>query len=105
MFAAEFELADRTDRRRSVRAPVSFDSKVGRGGLGRALCKVIHLTAHGARLQTYTGLQRGSSIWLTLPAIGYVVADVIWSDDFIAGCEFHTPLTMGQYETVLAFDA
>lgn len=98
MFAAEFEPADMNGRRRSPRAPVSFDARVGQGGLGRTLCKVVDLSIHGARLSTYSALKRGSTIWLTLPEIGPVAADVMWADDFTAGCQFKAPLDLAAFE-------
>jgi hypothetical protein len=97
MFAAEFEPAQRGTRRRSPRAPVSLDAHLGRGGLERALCKVVDVSIHGCRLQTYTAMKKGSTIWLTLPRIGQVVADVMWADDFTAGCQFQKPLTERQF--------
>ncbi len=99
MFAAEFEPAISQGRRRSMRAPVSLDAHIGKAA--RTLCKVVDLSIHGARLQTYSALRRGSNIWLTLPHIGQVVAEVMWADDFVAGCQFHTPLTPDIFETVL----
>lgn len=92
MFAAEIEPAFADGRRRSPRKPVSLESDIGLGGLGRALCKVVDLSLHGARLQTYTALKRGACIWLTLPGLGQVAADVMWADDFTAGCQFRFPL-------------
>lgn len=105
MFAAEFEPADPDGRRRSARAPVSVDAAWDRGGLGRALCKVVDVSLHGVKLQTYTALKRGSVIWLTLPGIGTHVADVMWADDFRAGCQFHHPLTDDQRDALLEHDA
>ena len=99
MFAAEFEPAISEGRRRSIRAPVSLDAQIGKAA--RTLCKVVDLSIHGARLQTYSALKRGSSIWLTLPHIGQVVADVMWADDFVAGCEFQIPLTPDIFDIVL----
>jgi hypothetical protein len=95
MFAAEFEPALRDYRRRAARAPVSLDAspdEEGPGGLARALCKVIEVSIHGCKLQTYSALRRGAAIWLNLPGLGRVTADVIWADDFAAGCQFHAPL-------------
>ena len=97
MFAAEFEPAVITNRRRSPRAPVSLDAKLGRGGLGRALCKVVDLSIHGAKLQTYSAIKAGSTIWLTLPGLAPVAADVRWSDDYAAGCQFREPLGEDQF--------
>ena len=101
MFAAEFEPAITTNRRRTPRAPVSLDAKLGNGGLGRALCKVVDLSVQGARLQTYSELQPGSTIWLTLPGLAPVAADVRWADDFVAGCQFREPLNAAQFEVLV----
>src|SRR5437868_15245220 len=99
-FAAEFEPAIGLGRRRSVRAPVSLDAKIGRGGLDRALCKVIDLSQHGARLQTYSSLRAGTMIWLALPKVGHHAAKVVWADDFEAGLQFEIPLTSEAFEAL-----
>ena len=102
MFAAEFEPAVTTTRRRSPRASVALDARLGKTGLDRTLCKVVDLSAHGARLQTYSSLRRGTTIWLTLPGQGAVAADVMWADEFMAGCHFREALTVGQFEALVA---
>ena len=102
MFAAEFEPAEQNGRRRSPRAPVSFDARMGQGGIGRTLCKVVDLSLHGVRLHTYSALKRGTTIWLTLPMIGPVAADVMWADDYVAGCQFRTPLKPDAFERLAA---
>lgn len=100
-FAAEFEPAV-LGRRRSPRAPVSLDAKVGRGGLDRALCKVVDLSMHGAKIETYSALRRDSVIWLTLPVIGHWAARVAWASDFEAGLEFQIPLSEDEFERLTA---
>lgn len=105
MFAAEFEPAESNGRRRSPRAPVSLDAGIGRAGIGRgeldrAFCKVVDLSRHGARLQTYTALKCGSMIWLTLPRAGQVAATIMWADDFTAGCQFVEPLDRDAFDLV-----
>ena len=101
-FAAEFEPAESLGRRRSPRAPVSLDAKIGRGGLDRALCKVTDLSLLGARLQTYSELRAGVMIWLALPKVGHVAAKVVWANDFEAGLQFQTPLTTEAFEILTA---
>ena len=101
LFNAEYEPAE-LGRRRSPRAPVSLDARIGRGGLDRTLCKVTDLSVHGARIQTYSGLKKGAVIWLTLPRIGQVAATVRWADDFEAGCEFQLPLDQAAFESLSA---
>ena len=100
MFAAEFEPAV-IDRRRVPRAPVSLDARVGKGGLDRALCKVVDLSVQGARLQTYSAMRKGTTIWLTLPGLAPVAADVIWADDYLAGCQFREPLAAEVFEALV----
>ena len=96
MFAAEYEPAAHGHRRRAARAPVSVAARLAaeeaRAPVSRTLCRVADITVHGCKLQTYTALRRGSAIWLTLPGVGAVEAEVIWADDFNAGCVFHDPL-------------
>ncbi|WCM28883.1 PilZ domain-containing protein [Sphingomonas sp. QA11] len=101
MFAAEFEPAMSNGRRRSPRAPVSLDARIGRGGFDRALCKVTDVSLHGARLHTYSSLRKGSMIWLTLPRLGQVAATIMWADDFEAGCQFQHPLDDGDFATLV----
>jgi hypothetical protein len=101
-FAAEFEPAESLGRRRTPRAPVSLDAKVGRGGLDRTLCRVTDLSINGARLQTYSELRAGMMIWLTLPSVGQCSARVIWAHDFEAGLEFQTPLAPEEFDILTA---
>lgn len=100
-FAAEFEPAV-LGRRRAPRAPVSLDAKVGRGGLDRALCKVVDLSPHGAKIETFSALRRDSMIWLTLPHVGHWAARVIWASDFEAGLEFQIALSEDEFEKLAA---
>ncbi|AXJ96401.1 MULTISPECIES: PilZ domain-containing protein [unclassified Sphingomonas] len=100
MFAAEYEDAESNGRRRSPRAPVSLDAQIGKAA--RTLCRVVDISIHGARLQTYSALKRGSVIWLTLPEAGSIAADVMWADDFVAGCQFQKPLDPEVFDRLVA---
>ena len=105
MIAAEFEPAQKPDRRRSPRAPTSLDAKIGRGGLDRALCKVTNVSLHGAKLHTYSPMKKGSMIWLTLPRIGQVIATIVWADEFEAGCQFAEPLDDAAFAALVGANA
>jgi len=100
-FTAEFEPAV-LGRRRSMRAPVSLDAKVGRGGLDRALCRVVDLSLHGAKIETFSALRRDSMIWLTLPHVGHWAARVAWATDFEAGLEFQIALSEDEFDKLAA---
>jgi len=102
MIAAEYEPAQSDGRRRSPRAPVSLDAKIGRGGLDRTLCKITDLSLHGARLHTYSPLKAGSMIWLTLPKLGQISATIMWAEDYVAGCQFHRPLDDTAFDSLAA---
>ena len=104
MFAAEFQPAEVNGRRRSPRSTVSLDARIGGSGFDRTLCRVVDLSAHGARLQTYSDLKPGSTIWLTLPQIGPVAARIVWSEDFVAGCQFEIPLTEEAFTLLVGGD-
>lgn len=105
MFAAEFEpaIVIRSGGRRSARAPVSLDARIGRGGFDRALCKVTDISLHGARIHSYSTLTKGAMIWLTLPGLGQVAANIMWADDFEAGCQFDEPLDDHSFATLVAY--
>jgi len=100
MFAAEYEPDTDTGRRRTTRLPADAVGAVQHDGLERALCKVVSVSALGVRIQTYTPLRRGMAIWLTLPEVGRVAAQVRWAEEFTAGCEFRVPLSAKQFATL-----
>ena len=104
MIAAEVEPAMPDGQRRSGRAPVALDA-LTRDGFDRALCRVIDVSLHGCRLQTYSALRRRSLIWLTMPEIGARACRVMWADDFTAGCEFLEPLHLTEFKALIALDA
>ena len=104
MIAAEFEPALANGRRRSPRAPVSLDARIGRGGIDRALCKITDLSIHGVGLQSYSTMKIGSMIWLTLPVVGARAARIVRASDFDAGCEFLDPLTLSEFEALIEID-
>lgn len=102
MFAAEFEPADGPRRRRETRASSALQTELGLTGAGRALCRVLDFSVHGARLQTYSELQRGAQIWLALPGVGRWAASVVWVRDFEVGLEFRTPLSAKALQALTA---
>lgn len=93
MFAAEFEPADGQRRRREPRASTTLDAELAVAGAGRALCRVLDFSTRGARLQTYSELERGAMIWLALPGVGRCAATVVWVRSFEVGIEFRTQLS------------
>ena len=104
MLAAEIEPAFAAGRRRSLREPVSLDTDIERDGLERALCRLADLSLHGVRVQTYSPLKRGSTMWLTLPKLGIRAVTGVWVSDFLAGCQFAETLTQDEFDLLLDID-
>lgn len=104
MLAAEIEPAFAAGRRRSLREPVALDTDIERDGLERALCRLADLSLHGVRVQTYSPLKRGATMWLTLPQLGIRAVTVVWVNDFLAGCQFFEPLAQDEFDQLLDLD-
>lgn len=108
MFAAEIRIVPQGDTAAAPRDARSEDrSQVvvpGRiNDLGaRSLCRVADLSASGARLETHASLTVGSSVMITLPGQKPRPATVVWSDGFIAGCKFATPLAQDLLDLLVA---
>src|SRR3546814_19708601 len=100
MLAAEIEPADAPGRRRSARAAVPLDARIDRGGLGRALCRVVVLSVPGARLETYSALRRGSTTWFPVPHIRDSIAVDAWAPHSVAASDFHTPLPQATFNAL-----
>jgi hypothetical protein len=102
MFAAEFETADGQRRRREPRASATLDTELAIVGAGRAVCRVLDVSTRGARLQTYSELERGATIWIALPGVGRCAATVVWVRSFEVGIEFRTQLNAKAIEVLAA---
>src|SRR3569623_2564322 len=96
MFAAEIRLVPdgnaQGDARRQDRSAVGVPGRSNDLG-ARSLCRVADLSVTGARLQTHATLAPGVSIMVTLPGQKPRRATIIWSDGYVAGCEFVAPLS------------
>ncbi|RYF18754.1 MAG: PilZ domain-containing protein [Oxalobacteraceae bacterium] len=89
MFSADFR-PESGNKRVAKRQHISMDAEISAGR--RTLCKLIDISCSGLRLQTYSRLEVGTQISISLPVAGRVLATVRWADDFRAGCEFGRPL-------------
>ena len=92
MISSEVTVVGRS-RRSEERLPADIRSRYGTGGMPeRALCRILDMTARGARLEVYCDLPKATVITLKLPYTGTVRARVVWSKDFEAGCQFLEPI-------------
>ncbi|MFA5962832.1 MAG: PilZ domain-containing protein [Sphingomonas sp.] len=98
MFTAEIRLvpdrdtlASASDARREDRSPVVVPGRINELG-ARSLCRVADLSVSGARLHTHAPLTPGNSVMVTLPGQKPRPATIVWTEGFVAGCEFAVPL-------------
>lgn len=98
MFTAEIRLVpDRdapgsaSDARREDRSPVVVPGRINELG-ARSLCRVADLSVSGACLHTHAPLTPGNSVMVTLPGQKPRAATIVWTEGFVAGCEFAVPL-------------
>ncbi|WP_374138364.1 PilZ domain-containing protein [Sphingomonas sp.] len=92
MFSVEI-LIKPNENRRSPRIDVDIPATMTGNSNWRSICRIADLSCHGARLATFTALPRGTVLWLQLPDQPARKAEVIWSDDFSAACQFYQPLS------------
>ena len=102
MFSAEVSVVNRS-RRGEERLPADIRARYGTGGMPeRALCRIVDVSKRGARLEVYCDLPPSTMITLTLPGSGKLLARVVWSTDFEAGCLFQEPLKDGELDMIFS---
>ncbi len=102
MLSSEVTVVEHS-RRSEARLPADIRSRYGTGGTPeRALCHILDLSKHGARLEVYCDLPVATTITLKLPHSGTVRARVVWSKDFEAGCRFLEPISDSDLDTIFS---
>ena len=87
------EVAMGSDSRRHSRVPLSMDASGFIDNAERGfLCRLVDISPGGVRLDTYSTLEKGAIVTLSLLRDLHVPARVVWANDFEVGCAFLTPL-------------
>ncbi|MDZ7894113.1 MAG: PilZ domain-containing protein [Sphingobium sp.] len=100
IFSAEINIRTES-RRRSVRAAVAMEVEIDGETFSRGICRVLDISIHGARVQTYSPLTKRSTIGIAIPGQERKKAIVMWVDDLEAGCQFDTPIDPAALEELL----
>lgn len=79
-------------RRAAERARVSATARLREAGRTPFEVTLSDLSAPGFRMETFARLQVGSKIWVNLPSLAPLEANVRRCDGKIYGCEFMRPL-------------
>ena len=91
MFSIEL-LVKPKENRRSPRMAVDMPGRLTSTENWRTVCHVVDISRHGAKLSTFSTLQKGMIVWLNLPGQPARKGEIIWSDEYSAACKFMIPL-------------
>jgi hypothetical protein len=100
MVSAEYQQVDLSQRRKARRTQVAADAKVSGDMLGSALCKIVDISTHGSRIETYSELSPNADICLRIPPNILVDAKVVWTNGYVSGCQFLKPIAEDLLEAV-----
>jgi len=89
---------DRSAPRTKVTIPASL-----RPSGSRSFQTVVHdLSLSGFSAVAVNRLHKGNLVWLTLPGLESLQAEVIWWDNSMVGCAFHQLLSPIIHDNILA---
>jgi hypothetical protein len=86
------------DERNEIDAPGSLAALTG----GRSLVRVADISRRGARIETYTRLERGAELTLFIPGAAPLPGRIAWAGDFAAGLAFLKPLDEATLDDLVA---
>lgn len=80
------------DNRRALRQPIAVTAQIRDGRGPKFACRLLDLSTTGFRAEAVHPLSIGDTVWVTLPGMSGMEAEVAWRDDFTIGCRFKQPL-------------
>lgn len=83
----------RKEPRLPMRVTVQF-----RKGLTKVKVDLLDISPNGAKISAINVLRPGEIIWLKIPDLAALEAKVVWTEEFVIGCEFVTPLHPSVFE-------
>ncbi|KLE34165.1 PilZ domain-containing protein [Aurantiacibacter luteus] len=89
-------------RREGDRAPVDFECEIRVGTRAWRKARLADLTPGGFQVRILDMPPRGTSIFIRIPGLQMLHAEVRWTRVETAGCEFDTPLSPYIYDHIVA---
>lgn len=80
------------DARRALRVTVGFPAQLKESGTCKFPIHVRDLSVTGFKFESSSRLHPGARVWLTVPGLAPLEAEVKWRDRFLYGCRFYAPL-------------
>ncbi len=88
------------DGRATTRRDVGVDAKVRDRNGSRYKIRVVDLSRTGFKAECVHSIRPGSLIWLTLPGLQSLEAEVAWQRGEFIGAAFHQPLHAAVFDHI-----
>ncbi|MBM3929418.1 MAG: PilZ domain-containing protein [Sphingomonadales bacterium] len=100
MSRSAFPLPATEDSRTTVRRDVGVDAKVRDRNGSRYKIRVVDLSRTGFKAECVHTIRAGTMIWLTLPGLQGLEAEVAWQRGEFIGAAFHQPLHAAVFDHI-----
>jgi len=80
------------DARRELRISAELEGVLGSTHIGKRRVDLVDLSCSGCRVSTVLQLLEGSNLFVTIPGLAPLGAQVRWCADHQAGLRFHSAL-------------
>lgn len=99
--ATRVPVAQPSDNRATLRRDVRLDARVRDRNASRFSVRVVDLSRTGFRGETAFTIRPGSTIWITLPGLQSLEAQVAWQRGEHIGAAFRQPLHPAVFEHIV----
>jgi hypothetical protein len=86
--------------RRTERVQLRADVDFRRAGDHRYRVNILDFSPEGCRMELPVKVSSGDTIWISLPGIESIQAEVCWVKEWTVGVEFSRPLYPSVFEMV-----
>lgn len=94
-------MADNNEKpRRAERVPLRADVDFRRAGDHRYRVNILDFSPEGCRMELPVVVAPGDTIWISLPGLESVQAEICWVKEWTVGVEFTRPLYPSVFELV-----
>lgn len=92
--------AERANNRETPRKPVHMLAEL-RLAIGQKFkVSVVDLSQTGFRIETGNHMELGTRVYLAIPELNSLPANITWSDETVYGCAFLHPLHASVFEHI-----
>jgi hypothetical protein len=88
--------------RAARRLDVRLKASLRETGCSKFTIDVKDLSVTGCRIETSFTLTPGTSVWITIPGLAALEAEVAWAKGFSYGCRFYQSLHIAVLDHIIA---